>query len=78
MLKTLSGRLVQYLMVGMSYLPWKRRLWIVSTHLERPSGVPWNMVRRKTGTSAACQSWQWITSGVQPRKFRAASAALEK
>ena len=46
-------------------MPWNRRLWMVSIVLAWPTGVPWNMVRRYTGTSAACQSWQWMMSGIQ-------------
>ncbi len=51
---------------------------MVRTTLERPSSVFWNMVFKNSGTSPACQSWQWITSGVQSRKLSAASAALLK
>ena len=51
---------------------------MVNMVLAWPMGVSWNSVRRYTGARAACQSWQWIMSGIQFMKFRAARAALEK
>ena len=52
-------------------------LWMVST-LRAFGSAPAYSVFSSSGTSAVCQSLQWMTSGVRPTNLIAASTALLK
>jgi hypothetical protein len=46
--------------------------------VELKNGLVAKAVWRKTGISEACQSWQWIISGLKPITGMIARTALQK
>ena len=67
------------LIVLTSQIPWNLRLCIViMTFMFLKNELLLNKLFRNTGTSPACQSWQWITSGLKSITGKIAKAALLK